>query len=384
LYLSLLQMCIIPLVVTAITTSFAKLMHSKLESQLVRRMIVIFISLLLVTAGIGAIVAWIGNIGGSMTESSQNNLGRLLLQADQTVQAAHINVSNLVESFVSPNIFTAFTDGNNIAILVFSILLGIALGYITSKSGQVTLAFFDGLFNTFLMLVNGIMYVLPLGLFALIASEIAKSGFEMFSVAGELILYTYIIGIILTLVFMWVVSRRAKISYFSAFYHLREMMLVGFVSGNSFAALPFGIASLIQHFKLSKTKVNLFFPLSVCLNPVGNSYFLALVTVFIAHLYGQSVGLHEILFIIVFSSLTAVAIGGIPIVAGFAFISMIFTPLGLPTSTALVLLIAISNILDPIVTLVDVTGNAMTTSLLSTPEETLQEELEELVSRPRK
>ncbi len=379
-YLALLQMCIIPLIITAITTSFAKLMHSKIETQIIRRMIMIFLFSLLVSAFIGLIAAWAGNLGGTLTQDSQNHIGTLLLQSENAIDQMNQQPQDFIHNFISDNIFSALALGRNIPILIFSILLGIALGFITSKSGKDTLVIFDGLFNTFLTLVNGIMYLLPLGLFVLVADQVAKTGFEMLSVAGQLILYTYVIGMILILLFVFVIARRTKFSWIKVFYHLREMMLVAFVSGSSFASLPFGISALINDLKLSRIKVNLFFPLSACLNPVGSAYFLALVAVFVAHLYGQRISIHEFFMILSLSILTAVAIGGIPAVAGFSLLGMLFTPLGLPSSIAIVLLIAISNILDPIVTVVNVVANAMTTALLSTPEESIQQEIKELVT----
>lgn len=378
-YLSLLQMCIIPLIVTAITTSFAKLMHSKVESHLIRRMIMIFLCSLLLASFVGVLLSWLSDVGGNLTSNSQNHIGSLLLQSNQTIHQMRSQPSGLINNFFSQNIFSAFAKGRNIPILIFSILSGLALGFVTSKSGKQALAVFDGFFQTFLTLVNGIMYLLPFGLIALIADQIAKTGFEMLAVAGQLILYTYLIGFVLIVFFIFLMARRTKIGFVKTIYHLREMLLVAFVSGSSFAALPFGIATLIKDFKLSQTKVNLFFPLSVCLNPVGTAYFLALVTVFIGHLYGQNFAIHELLLIWLLAVITAVAIGAIPAVAGFSLLGMLFTPLGLPASTAIVLLIAISNILDPIVTMVNVLADAAATTFLSKPEQGIKEQIHELL-----
>lgn len=376
-YLALLQMCIIPLIVTAITTSFAKLMHSKVETSIIRRMIFMFLSSLIIASFIGVFFSWIGHIGGSLNEASQNHLGSLLIQSDNTLPQT---VDGFINNFVSNNIFVAFTTGQNIPILIFAILLGIALGFITDQTGKNTLMVFDGLFHAFLNLVNGLMYLLPIGLLALLAEQVAKTGFEMLNVAGQLILYTYLIGLALMLLFVFIIAKRTHMNYFRCFYHLREMIIVAFVSSSSFAALPFGITSLVNDFKLSQTKVNLFFPLSVCLNPVGSTYFLALVAVFVAHLYGQTITVNEFFMILVLAILTAVAIGSVPAVAAFSLLGMLFNPLGLPSSTAIVLLIAISNIIDPIITVVNICANTMATSLLSTREESLKEEIKELLS----
>ena len=378
-YLSLLQMCIIPLVVTAIATSFTKLMHSKVESLLIRRMLIVFIVTIFFTSLVSIILGLLGNIGANLNEHSQNHLGALLIQADQISIKEHFSIQSIVNNVMSSNIFVAFVEGKNLSILVFAILFGIALGFITTTTGKTTLTVIDGLFHSFLNLVNGIMYLLPIGLFSLLANEIAHTGYQMFTIAAKLILYVYGIGIALVLLFALIIAKQTKMRYWQTLYHLREMMVIAFVSGSAFASLPFGITALTRDFKLSQINVNLFFPLSVCLNPAGTAYFLGLITIFIGHLYGQTFSFYELLFIWGFAVLTAIAISGMPIMAGFAFLSMIFVPLGLPTSTAIVLLIAISNIIDPIVTLVDVMGNAMTTTLLS-KEKSLNAEIKELVS----
>jgi Na+/H+-dicarboxylate symporter len=91
----------------------------------------------------------------------------------------------------------------------------------------------------------------------LLANEIAHTGYQMFTIASQLISYAYAIGIALVVLFVFVISKRTKIGCWKTLFHLREMMVVAFVSGSAFASLPFGISRLNKNFKLWQPKVNL-------------------------------------------------------------------------------------------------------------------------------
>ena len=65
------------------------------------------------------------------------------------------------------------------------------------------------------------------------------------------------------------------------------------------------------------------------------------------------------------SPASTLAAAGAPGVAALSMMSLILIPLGLPVEVAIILLVAIDPIVDPVLTVVNVQANAATTILLA-------------------
>lgn len=72
----------------------------------------------------------------------------------------------------------------------------------------------------------------------------------------------------------------------------------------------------------------------------------------------------QIVFVVFASALAGIASSGAPGIAALSMITIILVPLGLPVEVAIVLLVAIDPIVDPILTVVNVTAIAAATALL--------------------
>lgn len=373
-FLSLLQMCVVPLIITAVTGSFAKLLISR-HHHGVRRIIylpIVFIASMMITSAVGIAVGQLSGVGLNVNQSIRGEIGGAINRAfSSTTQSVSdgsqvSGVEDLLHSIVSSNVIKAAVNGQGITIIIFSVLLGLSLGFITSKSSRTVVQFFDGLFEALLRLVNGLMYCLPLGLLALFAEQIAKMGLGSFLSLYKLVLYIYVPCLAMTALCLAIIARRVGVSWFTALVSLREMMTIAFASSNGFSALPFGLNSMEKKFAFDKDDVNLLFPISISLNFIASSYLFALMAVFMSHFYTQPISLMAYLIILVGSVLTAIAVGSIPAIASFTMIGILFQPLGLPIGTAVAILLMISQAIDPVVTLTNVTANAMWVALFST------------------
>lgn len=384
-FLSLLQMCVVPLIVTAVTTSFAKLLMSR-HDQGIRRIIylpIAFIASMLATSVLGIIVAKLARLGVGINQVIRSEIGGAINQAfNQAPELSAGNghyggASDLLHSLVSSNVVKAAVNGQGITIIIFSVLLGLSLGFITSKASRSVVLFFDGMFEALLRLVNGLMYLLPLGLFALFAEQISKSGVSSIVSLYRLVLLIYIPCIIMTIICVWVIAKQSKRSWVKAFVQLREMMTIAFASSNGFSALPFGLNIMEKKLRFDRDDVNLLFPITISLNFVASCYLFSMMAIFMTNFYGQALGVSDYFIILVGSVLTSLAVGSIPAIASFSMIGILFQPLGLPIGTAVAILLMVSQAIDPIVTLTNVTANAMWVAVFAEPyDESVDQELD--------
>ena len=122
-----------------------------------------------------------------MSRDAQRTLGKMLSESDkksgedQTVSSKDTrnqerNLLVFIKSMIPENIFNALNAGSSLQILFFSLILGVATGFLPEIEGKLILSFSESLFKAFFGIISWILYLLPVGLFCLIASQIASTG----------------------------------------------------------------------------------------------------------------------------------------------------------------------------------------------------------------
>jgi proton glutamate symport protein len=223
---------------------------------------------------------------------------------------------------IPSNIFYDLGQGSNLSILFFSLLLGVATGVMGGKAGESILEIADGLSKAFFKIIGWIMYLLPFGLFAMLANQLANTGTETLMAMLRFVLIiwsTSLVVIVVNTAIMSLAIRRSPLVIFSA---LKESMLIAFGTASSFAAMPYAILGLTgEKLKMSPTIINLVLPLGVVLNRFSMIMIYVGASVFAAELYDVPLGAWQITLVIGLSTLAALAGAGAPGVASIAMVS---------------------------------------------------------------
>ena len=164
----------------------------------------------------------------------------------------------------------------------------------------------------------------------------------------------------------WLKMRRG--SFFRSVVALKDTFVVALGTSSSFASIPSALNDLENKLYLDKKVTKLVVPLGINLNPHGAVVHFALSSVFIAQVYGVSLNPSSWIIILIGSVLAGLAATGAPGAGALSMISVVLHPLGLPVSTAIILLAAIDPIVDPILTLTTVHANCSATTLIAEKE----------------
>lgn len=364
LFLNMLMMCVIPLMVAAIANSLAHVLRLHNAKRYFYRMAIVFLVTMFVVSIVSLLVAVFSGVGLDMPDDIKKSLGELV-GAQHMVKLEQGNVFETFLLRMSPkNLGVAFAAGDHLSILAFSIYLGLALGLVTRRIGQTTLNFIQGFYHVMLRLISKIIYLLPYALVCIVASEVSKLGYTIFITLGKLVIVCYAGCIAMVIVQVGIVAYRTNIPYFKALASMKDSLVVAFVTSSSFPVIPLAIKAFHEGLRFNEDKANLFFPLGVTFNPQGTTFLIVLVSIYMMHLYKLAITVKVILTIILGSLLVSVAIGGLPFIAGLSMLAILFNPLGLPISVFIVIMVALSNVLDPIVTMANIAGNFMTVTLL--------------------
>ncbi|MBI4780444.1 MAG: dicarboxylate/amino acid:cation symporter [Oscillatoriophycideae cyanobacterium NC_groundwater_1537_Pr4_S-0.65um_50_18] len=370
LYLGLLKMCVLPILLSAITTSIGRLMTTQDAGQSIRRILIVFPIGLLLVSGFAVGVAAIAEPGRNLSASTLEMLGVIVNQSGIDLEISltgaipvesDLDLDSLLLSLIPDNIFNALSEGQTLKVLVFSIIFGVALGLVKDVSTRTCFDIFDSIYKTFNKLIQWLTLLLPFGLCSLLATQISKLGLDvLFSMINFVVISiaTFISIYIISTLIIW---RQARTSLGTVLSALRESTILAIATSSSLACLPSSISSLSEGLQFNRQTVNLVAPLSTTLCRFGSVVYFALATLFVAQLYQRSLSLMDLAIVVAGSILAGMATSGVTGILTLTMLDLVLHPLKLPLEAVLVLFIAIDPIMDPFRTLCIVhTGMAAT------------------------
>lgn len=261
------------------------------------------------------------------------------------------------------NPFEALAKQQVLAVIVFTILFGAAMTTI----GPLGLQFFEmnrAVNLSMIKIVQLIMRFAPLGVFGLLVSVISSTGPEVFR---ELSMYALcvVLGLAFHLfIFLpginFAFTRQSPLEFLTK---LRPALLVAFSTSSSNATLPVTMQTMENNFNVDKRVSRFVLPLGATVNMDGTALYEAVAAVFIAQLYGVTLGLSSQIIIALTAAFAAIGTAGIP-AAGTVTMAMILSAVGLPIE-GVGLLFALDRPLDMCRTVVNVAGDAAGCSILN-------------------
>jgi proton glutamate symport protein len=357
LYMNLLTMCVLPIMGTAVVSSLGRLLSSSESARYLKRIGVVFTCGIILATAVGLGVALIGKPGAGLNQETRGNIGRILMQAEANSALSSPIATGLAEFLqmvIPTNIFGALSQGKNLQILFFSLVFGLAIGLIPSDNREQFLDLTEVAFNAFVKVIGMAMYVLPFGLFSMIAGQVATGGVGVLMAMGRYVVMVHVAFFILMIAGGLVISWAARKSFLQAFSELREPLVVAFGTRSSYAALPSMLEALRENFRMPPEIVNLVVPLSVVVCRYSMLLVFTIGAVFVAELYNIPVGAPQIGIIFGGAMLGMLAGAGAPGVVALAMISMVLIPLGLPVNAAVIMLLAVNFLIDPALTILNV------------------------------
>jgi len=372
LYLSMLQMVALPIILCAVISGLGSLLHSGLVGATMKRFGLLLVMGPLFAAGLGLLGGILIEPGKNLPEDAQSVFGQMMVSNADSGDAVELDNESgsfwmFASQIVPDNIFVSLVGGQTLQVLFFSILLGIALGMERKKGNEAMLSIMQAVFDSLLRIIDWLIYLLPFGLFALLASQAEDINMSSLLAMLKLAMVYAITCLILFLICTVLISRRTGVSFGGVLSSLRESLMIAAGSSNSFAALPSALHSLQHNLNLDRRITDLMAPLALSLLPLATIIYFAVAALFIAQISGIDLTMGEYTMLFFGSILAGLAASSLPSAAGVAVIAIVLEPLGLPVEVAIVLLIAIDPILDPINAAVDIHVASTATTLVADP-----------------
>ena len=278
-------------------------------------------------------------------------------------------LTEILLNIIPKNPIESLATADMLPIIVFALFVGIMLAKLGSKTS--TIANFFSQFNDIMMeMTMVVMSVAPIGVFCLIARTFANIGFSAFvpmlKYMGAVILALAIqcFGVYQILLFLF--TRLNPMRFIKKFF---PVMSFAFTTATSNATIPLSIDTLHKKIGVSKKISSFTIPLGATVNMDGTSIMQGVAVIFIAQVYGISLTPSDLLTVVATATLASIGTAGVPSV-GLVTLAMVLQSVGLPTE-GIALIMGIDRILDMLRTAVNITGDAVCTTIVAHQEKAL-------------
>ena len=369
-FINSLKLIAIPLILASLIKGISDLKDISKLSSMGGLTITTYLTTTVIAVSIGLLVVNGFKPGNTISDETRTELVQAYSNdADQKREIAQEKKESgplqpLVD-LVPSNFLGAASDNKNmLQVIFFSILFGIAMILIPETKSKPVKSFFDSLNDVILKIIDLIMLCAPYGVFALLASLIVEA--PNIDLLKSLLLYsvTLLGGLfIVIIVYLMIVKFFLRRNLKEFIDGILPAQLVAFSTSSSAATLPVTMDRVHNHLGVKKEVSSFVLPIGATINMDGTAVYQAVAAVFIAQAFGLELSLVDQLGIISTATLASIGAAAVPS-AGIIVLVIVLAQAGIPEA-GLALIFAVDRPLDMFRTVVNVTGDAMVSLIVS-------------------
>ena len=379
-FLNLLKLIAVPLIIASLITGVASLSDLKKLSRIGGKTIAIYLGTTVIALIIGLTVVNIMKPGRAvpedmrirLQESYEGDVASRELLAEQAKERGPLQplVDMVPENFLS----AAADNGDMLQVVFVAILFGIGLLLIPREKAGPLIAFFDGLNELVIKLVELIMLTAPVGVFALLAGTITTIAQDNVGQIGELLaaLGYYMLAVVIGLMIHTFVTYPVLLKIFTPkslrkfFPAIAPAQLVAFSTSSSGATLPVTMEVAEKNVGVSEEVSSFVLPLGATINMDGTGLYQAVAAVFIAQALGLGLGVGAQITIVLTAVLASIGTAAVPS-AGIVMLVIILEAVQIPAA-GIALIIGVDRPLDMLRTVTNITGDLTVATIVANSE----------------
>ena len=376
-FIRLIQMVVIPLVVSAIIIGITSIGDNKQLSKFGSKMILYYGILTTIAVTIGTVLALLVKPGADAAQYIASNVAtdvQASVAAAMNDQAG--NILNLFLSFIPSNPFEAVATGNMVPIILFVVLFALALAKVGDVNRPIV-SFFESVFAATMKITDWIMLFAAPGVFALTASACASFGGGILAMSSKYLL-VLLAGFAIQMFMIYPLFLRcfSKVSAVILFSAIAEAMMVAFGTASSSATLPLTIACCEKR-GISHKISSFVLPLGATLNFDGTALLQVVAVLFLVQAYQVPLTPFLVIEIAILAIIASSTCAGIP-GGGLITIALILNGMGLSPEqlvAGFAFLFTIERITDMFRTMLNVTSDAVVAATIADNENEINYDL---------
>ena len=356
-FIRLMKMLVVPLVFCSLVCGSMAIGDTKKLGTVGVRTLIFY----LFTTALAITVAL--SVGNIINPGIGLDMSAIKSNAAEVEEMVATSLSDTIHNINPDNPMNSLASGNMLQIIVYALIVGIILAKLGERTE--TVGNFFSQFNDIMMeMTMMVMSLAPVGVFCLIARTFANIGFSAFVPLAK-----YMVGVLLALaiqcfiVYLGLLKVFTGLNPFKFIKNFFPVMAFAFSTATSNATIPLSIDTLAKKMGVSKKISSFTIPLGATINMDGTAIMQGVAVVFAAQAFGIQLDMMDYLTVIGTATLASIGTAGVPSV-GLVTLTMVFNSVGLPVE-AIGLIMGIDRILDMTRTAVNITGDAVCTTIVA-------------------
>ncbi len=375
-FIKLLKLIAIPLILASLIKGISDLKDISKFRNIGLRTMAIYIGTTTVAIVLGLVLVNVLQPGNGISEETIAKLtstyasdSGVVSKLEEATRQKESGPLQFLEDMVPDNAFAAL--GNNrlmLQVIFFTIFMGISMLLIGEDRAKPLKSFFDALNDVVLKMVDLIMLIAPIAVFALLANVVVSSSDPEILLALLKYAGVVVFGLLMMIVFYCIlISVYAKKNPFWFLKQLSPAQLLAFSTSSSAATLPVTMERVEEHIGVDKEVSSFVLPVGATINMDGTSLYQGVAAVFIAQALSFDLPLGAQLTIVLTALLASIGTAAVP-GAGMVMLVIVLESVGFPAdkyAVGLALIFAVDRPLDMFRTVINITGDATVSTVVA-------------------
>ncbi|MBK8944928.1 MAG: dicarboxylate/amino acid:cation symporter [Ignavibacteriae bacterium] len=360
-FLNMLIMMVIPLVFASLSLGVAQIGDLKNLGRIGLKTILYFFLVTTLAVTIGLTLVNTIKPGNYLSHEIKTKLLTSYQSEASEIKEKSENIEFGIQTLVNivprnPIAAIAKPNPEMLALIFFSIIVGVALTMIGKDKAQPVISLLEGINEITIIVINIAMKLAPYGVFALIFSTTSRFGFELL-VALSIYVITVLLGLTIHLLlsFPILIKTFAKYNPVLFFKKIETVMLTAFSTSSSSATLPTSISVSQKNLGIPSQITGFVLPLGATMNMNGTALFEGVTVLFLAQVFGVELSFGVQLIVVLMSVLTAIGTAGVPS-GSIPLLVMVLMMVNVPAE-GIAIILGVDRFLDMCRTVLNVTGD---------------------------
>ena len=363
LWLRALQMTIIPLVAALLVLGISQMAQAAKAGKVARTMLALMLGMLVFSGLVSALF-----MPALLAAFPIPDAASSMLVADNVEAQAVPEVGDFITSLIAPNLIAAAAETAMLPLTLFFAIFAVAISRLPTGQRETLIGFFHALANAMLTIIGWVLWLAPIGVFALALGVAARSGGGAFAALAHYILSVSAMGAIVLLAAYLLAAFGARKSPLAFAREMLPSQAVAISTQSSLASLPAMLASA-KRLGVGDTTADFVLPLAVAIFRVTSPAMNMAVAIYVATLAG--VELTPALLAAGIAVALIISVGSVSLPGSISFvvsIGPIALAMGVPIEP-LAILVAVEMLPDIMRTLANVTMNVAVTATVDRAQE---------------
>jgi len=345
-FLAMLFMTVIPLVFSSLSLGVAQLGGGKDLGRIGLKTFGFFLITMTLAVLIGLTLVNTVKPGEALSEETRAALmEKFGGEANKkTGQPTTFGIQTFI-NVVPRNPLKAFVEMDMLAVICFSLLIGIAITKLSVEKSTLIKTFLEGVNDLMIVIIGWAMKLAPFGVFALIFSITARFGYGLLQTLGWYVAVV-LVGLAIQMFIVMPVLLALLVRYnpLVFFMKVRPVMITAFSTSSSSATLPTSIKISEEELGIPPSIAGFVLPLGATMNMNGTALFEGVTVVFLAQVFGQNLSMGDQAIVVILSVLTSVGAAGVP-GGSLPLLALVLNTVNVP-SEGIALILGVDRILD--------------------------------------